>query len=485
MSQAPRQTQTPAPTVPGSEQNPLNRGLGVTSIVLMVLAAAAPLAVVVATTPIIVVASGSIAIPLFFLLAALILLLFTVGFTRMSTYVKNAGAFASYIQAGLGRTQGIGAATLAIFSYAGLLLATCSYIGMALSNVVSRYSKIEVTWWVFSLLVLIVVGLLGYRDIELSSKVLSVVLFLEVGTVLILNIAILSQGGANGLDAKSLMPAELTTGQPGLGLMFAFFAFFGFEATAVFRSEAKNADRTIPRATYAAVIFIGLFYAFSAVGIIVGVGASGALEAAAANPETLVLDLAAQYVGPVFFDVIQVLLVTSLFACILSFHNVVTRYTFTLGRRGVLPSRFGVVNRKHGAPSTASIAVSISSAAAMLIIVISGIDPVTQAYTWLSGAATLGLVALMTLTSVAVILFFRTHNGVKSLWPMLIAPALAATGLGTVLVLVAANFTVLVTDPVSAWLVAALVVVSYLIGILLAGRIKRVRPATYAKLAEE
>lgn len=451
----------------------------------MVLAAAAPLAVVVATTPIILMSSGSIAIPLFFLLAALILLLFTVGFTRMSKYVRNAGAFASYIQAGLGRTQGLGAATLAIFSYAGLLLATSSYIGVALSSVIARYSGIEVTWWAFSLLVLVVVGLLGYRDIELSSKVLSVVLFLEVGVVLFLNTAILSQGGADGMDAKSLMPTELATGQPGLGLMFAFFAFFGFEATAVFRSEARDPERTIPKATYAAVMFIGLFYAFSAVAVIVGVGASGAVETATADPENLVLDLATRFIGPGFFDVIQVLLVTSLFACILSFHNVVTRYTFTLGRRGVLPSRLGVVNTKQGAPSAASLAVSLGSTAAMLAIVMTGIDPVTESYTWLSGAATLGLVTLMTLTSVAVIAFFRSQAGDKSHWQTVTAPALAAVGLGTVLVLVAANFTVLINDPVAAGVVAAMVIISYLVGIALAARLKRARPEIFAQLAEE
>jgi amino acid transporter len=450
----------------------------------MVLAAAAPMAVVVATTPIIVVESGSIAIPLFFLLAMMILLLFTVGFTRMSEYVKNAGAFASYVQAGLGRTQGIGAATLAIFSYAGLLLATSSYIGVALSNVVTRYSNVEVTWWVFTALVLFVVGLLGYRDIELSSKVLTVVLFLEVGAVLLLNFAIFSQGGANGLDAKSVMPVELTTGHPGLGLMFAFFAFFGFEATAVFRSEAKDPERTIPRATYTAVIFIGLFYALSAVAVIVGVGASHAVEAATADPEKLVLDLATEYVGPVFFDIIQVLLVTSLFACILSFHNVVTRYTFTLGQRRVLKSRLGAVNSRHGAPSTASVAVSVCSAAAMLAIVLSGIDPVSESYTWLSGAATLGLVALMALTSVAVIMFFRAQTEVNPLWQTLIAPGLAAVGLGIVLVLVIANFMALISDPVSAWVVAALVVASYVVGIGLAIRLKRTQPQTYAELAD-
>lgn len=485
MTQAPRQTQTTLSAPLGSERKPQKRGLGVTSIVLMVVAAAAPMAVAVATTPIILGASGSIAVPLFFLLAALILVLFTVGFTRMSRHVKNAGAFASYIQAGLGRIQGIGAATLAILSYSGLLLATSSYIGVSLGSVMSRYSGFDGAWWVYSLVVLIIVGALGYRDIELSSNVLAVVLFVEVAAVLFLNIAILSHGGATGVDPQSLLPVELTTGHPGLGLMFSFFAFFGFEATAVFRSEARDPDRTIPRATYAAVIFIGLFYAFSAFAVVVGVGAPRAVEAATLDPENLVLDLASMYAGPVFSDVIQVLLVTSLFACILSFHNVVTRYTFTLGRRGVLQSRLGVISPKHGAPSAASLAVSVWSVAAMVMIIATGIDPVTESYTWLSGAATLGLVALMTLASVAVIIFFRGQPRPKSLWQTVIAPGLAAIGLGAVLVLVAANFTALISDPVSAWVVAILVVVSYLVGITLAVRMKRASPDMYAKLAEE
>ncbi|MDV6286976.1 APC family permease [Rhodococcus jostii] len=465
--------------------SPLHRDLGVTSIVFMVVAAAAPLAVVAATTPIIVSASGSVAVPSFFVLAAMILLLFTVGFTLMSRHVKNPGAFYSYVQAGLGSVHGLGAATLAIFSYAGLLLATSSYIGVAARNALSRYVDVDAPWWAYSIVVLIVVCLLGYRDIELSSKVLGIVLLLETCVVLVVDVAILVQGGAHGIGAESVSPARLMEGQPGLGLMFAFFAFFGFEATAVFRSEAKDPDRTIPRATYVSVIFIGLFYAVSGFAVIVGTGTSDAVAKAGADPENMVLDLAHTYVGSAMFDVIQVLLVTSLFACILSFHNVVTRYLYALGKVGVLPQRFGVVSIKYGAPSSASLAVSIGSGLAMAVIVLSGIDPVTESYTWLSGAATLGLVGLMTLASVAVIVFFRTNDHDKRLWHTVIAPVLAVIGLGAVLSLVAANFTVLISDPVSAWVVAILVISSYLVGVVVALRMRRVDPAAYAALTTD
>jgi len=52
-------------------------------------------------------------------------------------------------------------------------------------------------------------------------------------------------------------------------------------------------------------------------------------------------DLAARYVGPVAADAMRILLVTSVLAGVLSFHNVITRYQFTLGNAGVLPDGLG------------------------------------------------------------------------------------------------------------------------------------------------
>ena len=60
----------------------------------------------------------------------------------------------------------------------------------------------------------------------------------------------MSHKGPNADDKGS-------TGAPGLGLLFAFLGFFGFEATAVFRNEARDPDHTVPRATYIAVLGIG------------------------------------------------------------------------------------------------------------------------------------------------------------------------------------------------------------------------------------
>ncbi|MEB0233327.1 amino acid permease, partial [Undibacterium sp. 10I3] len=79
----------------------------------------------------------------------------------------------------------------------------------------------------------------------------------EVGVVLALVVAVVVNGGPEGLSMAPFEPNNVLTGSPAIGLMFAIAAFIGFESTAIFRDEAKDPGRTIPRATYVAVIGIG------------------------------------------------------------------------------------------------------------------------------------------------------------------------------------------------------------------------------------
>ena len=53
-------------------------------------------------------------------------------------------------------------------------------------------------WWVWSLIAILLVGILGYRQVDLSAKVLIVLVALEYLIVLIVDFAILGAGGAEG-----------------------------------------------------------------------------------------------------------------------------------------------------------------------------------------------------------------------------------------------------------------------------------------------
>jgi len=155
-------------------------------------------------------------------------------------------------------------------------------------------------WWLYSFVTMGIVALLGFRHIELSAKILGVALVLEISIVLVMDAVIFARGGDGGIVGATFAPEHVFTGSIGVAVLFALTGFIGFEATAVFRDEARDPERTIPRATYLAVIIIGVFYALSCWAIIIGVGADHAVPLAQktlAGDGNLMLDTAQRYLG--------------------------------------------------------------------------------------------------------------------------------------------------------------------------------------------
>ncbi|MFF8506979.1 APC family permease [Streptomyces sp. NPDC015492] len=451
-------------------------------IVFMVVAAAAPLGLVAGGVPLAFAVSGSPGMPLYFVLSTVLLLVFAVGFTLMAGRVRDAGAFYAYVQAGLGRIPGLSAASLALFSYTLLLVGVNAYVGVATSNVIERYADVGSPWWAWALVSLGVIAFLGYRDIELSAKVLGAVLVLEFLLLLVMDVGIVGHGGAHGLTAEPVSPSIVGTGSLGLGAMFALFGFIGFEATAVFRNEAKDPDVTVPRATYVAILVIGAFYSFTVWAIVVGSGVDAVVGAAQADPEGLVLTLTRSYVGSVWADAMQLLLITSQFACVLAFHNVVTRYQFALSRAGALPASLSLVHPRHRAPSVSSAVASAVAFVTTLVVASLGLDPIGDLYAWFSGAATLGIVLLMAATSLAVVGFFRRADGRQPVWRTVVAPAVAFLGLACVVCMMVANFPLLVGTVTGAWVIGGLVALSAVAGAVQALVLRARRPAVYERL---
>lgn len=420
----------------------LTGSLGVGSIVFMVVAAAAPLTVIAGTVPLGIAIGNGAAFPATFALCAVVLALFAVGFCAMSRHVPNAGAFYSYIERGLGRTPGMGAAFLALATYTAVQLAVYGYIGAILDGLVQNYGGPALPWWLYSVAALAVTGVLGYRRIELSSRVLGVLLIAEVAIVLVFDAVVVTTGTTP--SAALLVPGQIGSGSVGVAIMFAIASFIGFEATAVFRDEARDPDRTIPRATYLALAIIGAFYTLSSWAVVSAWGDTEAVAQAGADPGNMLLTTITNTLGPVGGDVAQVLLVTSLFAAILSFHNVLARYFFALGGSGALPAACGRSHATHGSPHVASLTQSGSALLFVAVFAIAGMDPVTQVFAWMAGTATLGVLALMALTCLAVIVFFRRTQVDPRPWPTLVAPVLGLIGLLGCLWLTVSNFSTLI-----------------------------------------
>lgn len=445
-----QQTQTPA-----GDRSRRDAGLigtlGVPQIVFMVVAMAAPLTVAAGLIPIMFAVGNGVGVPLDFVVVGAVLVLFTVGFSAMTPEVEDAGAFASYVTKGMGTVAGFGAAALAVVTYLVLLISVSAYLGAAARSALATVIGIDLPWWALSGACLLAIAFLGFRNIEMSARVLGALLIAEVLIVAVLDLAIVAKGGERGLTGEPFTWQAFSSGAIGTGVMFAIFGFIGFEATAVFRSEARNPDVTIPRATYTAVVLIGGLYAVTAWALIVGAGTDQVAVIAGSDPQAFTPDLTTRYVSTLAHDLIQVLLATSFFACVLTVHNVVARYLFTLGRQGALPALLGTVHPQHASPYVASLVTSVATSATLAALVLAGLDPVLEIYAWLGGAGTLGLIVLLTLTSVAVVVHFSRSRGRVPVWKGTVAPGIAAASLAAILVLVVRNFELLIGSRPIAW----------------------------------
>lgn len=459
--------------------------MGWLGIVFFVVAAAAPLTVVFGSLPA-AVAFGGVGIPGAVLVAGVVLLLFAVGFTAMSRYVRNTGAFYAYAAKGLGKPTGIGVSLVAIVSYAVLSLAFYGLIGFFGNVAGNEVFGVDLPWWAYSGVALLAVALLTTRKVDAGARVLGVLLTLEILIVLALLVAIVVTGTPEGFSPEPFSPNAWLLA-PGAGFLFvlAFGAYLGFEATAVYAEEARTPERTIPVATYVAVVFLAVFYAVSFWVIISGFGIEGTL-AIAADPESaqfLTAISATEFLGTLGADAMLILVVTSFFACLLAFHNATARYLFAMGREGLLPRGLGTVNR-HGAPTRAGFLLVGLAAVVIVLTAVTGTDPYFGMGIWAYSIGVAGLVFVQALAAYSVVGFFAKDRRGHSPLRVIAAPLLGAIGLTIGWILIVTNFSAISgsTDAaVNLWLILPTPVL-FVGGLLWGMRMRRSQPQRFAEL---
>lgn len=418
--------------------------LGVAGIVFFVVAAASPLSAVLGASPATIGIGNGAGAPSAYLLAGALLLIFSVGYSAMSRKVSAGGGFAAYVQAALGERPGRAAGYLASVAYLAMQAGLYGIFGFFANSVFADLLHITLAWWVWSLIAWAVAGVLAYLDIDLSAKVLGVAMILEVVVLLVVSFAIVFRGGAHGLTAESFKPSVATSGALGLAMMFAFASFIGFEATAIYSEEARDRDRTIPRATYTAVVIITLFLVFTVWSFVVGYGAAKVQSQALHDPGNFVFGLAAQYVGEVWMKIMMVLLITSFFAALLAFQNTVARYLRILAVRGWAPEPLGRTHPRFRSPYVASVFASTVSLVAIVVFAVFHLDPYTKLFMWFVGIGTLSIIVLQAITSASVAVYFRRVPSDHNVWRTLVAPVIGAIGLAVAVVLVLQNWSAMV-----------------------------------------
>ena len=222
-------------------------------------------------------------------------------------------------------------------------------------------------WWAWALGAWAVITVLGLLRVDITGRVLGVLLCAEIVVILAETVAGLAHPAGGHLSFATLSPAALTSagfGTFGVLAVVAVLGFVGFEQAPVLAEEATQRPADDPgrhlhraghdrRRVRRGELGHGRARRRQATswpppakqgpGLLFGLGGSGALSQAA-----------------------QWLFLTSLFAAALAFHNAVWRYMFALGRENVLPAALGRTGGNN-IPKAASLAQSVTGLAVIVV----------------------------------------------------------------------------------------------------------------------
>jgi amino acid transporter len=459
--------------------------LGVAAVTFFVVSAAAPLTAVAGGFPIAMLLGNGVGVPLAVLVVTAILLIFSVGYTTMARHISNAGSFYAFTARGLGGVAGGAAAYVAVLAYNAMQIGLYGLFGAVAAGTFASFG-LELPWWVWSGIALVLVAIFGYRQIDLSAKVLAVLVAAEYIVVLIMDLAIVGKGGAAGISTVSFTPEAFMSGSPVIGMLLCFAGFMGFEATTIYSEEARDPHRTVPRATYLSVLVIGIFYAFTTWCMVLGTGPDKLMETLGGlpDPTTFIFVLSDQYVGGTITTLMSLLLVSSVFAALLAFHNAAARYFYVMGREGLLPAHLGRTHDEHQSPHTGSVLQTILGIVVLAIFVITNQDPVLALFVWLTNLATLCVIALMAIVSFAVIVFFHRHPALESsVFSTKLAPLVAGVVLAIIAYSAVTHFGLL-TGASEALAIALplLVPAAAIVGAIVANQLKQAGGTRFADL---
>lgn len=460
--------------------------LGLWQIVFLVVSAAAPLTGMLGAVPPAISLGNGAGIPGAFVIAGSVLLLFSVGFASMSRHIVRAGAFYAYITAGLGRPLGMSGALLALLAYTCIQIALYGLFGFFCTVVLDPVLHSAMPWYVYSFVCMAIVQLTGLRGTDLNSRLLGLLMVLEMGILLVLALAIVfHRGGPDGLTLEPFAPHRVFGGHVSIAVMFAVASFIGFEATAIYGKECRNPTVTVPRATYVSVTLILTFCAFVTWAIVCAWGLKDVADVAAKDPGNFWFIQSSHYLGDAMTTAMSVLLLTSIFASLLSFHNAIVRYIHALAVEGILPSRLDCMHPKYGSPYLASYLQTLTVAVPVGIFAATGADPLDIVFSRTAALGTISIVILQAVTSFSIVAFFRKTRKDTRFWHSLAAPILGGVGLVWIGFELIRNLDVLSgSDSAIVRAFPWVVLAATLAGIALALVLKHRRPDIYARFGQ-
>jgi amino acid transporter len=285
---------------------------------------------------------------------------------------RGAGAIYEYLTHGAHPNVGVLAAGI---YFAGMVWigggAVYAAFGVLAHAFLETHLSVNIPWWLCALVAAVFVQILNYYGVRVAIRAMLGFAAISFIPMMILAIAVIVQGGADGNTLAPFDPSTTSIGTAAQGVLIAVTLFIGFEAAASISEECRDPHRAVPRAILGVVALSGAFFVLMTYVFTIGFGVDAVAEGAWIGDGSYLNTIATQYVGAGLATILEIVVLLDATAVLLALCVTLGHGFFSLARDGLAPSPFTRVSR-HGTPWVANLTVFVSVVAMIVIVPLLG-----------------------------------------------------------------------------------------------------------------
>lgn len=212
---------------------------------------------------------------------------------------------------------------------------------------------------VVSVLVIIVLAVVNVRGTRASANLQNWTTGVKLLGLLALSCILIVFGSA-ATPAEAIWPRTLSPSLAsgiGAAMIGVLWAYEGWQYVTFSAGEARDPQRTFPRAIAVGTLVLTMTYVLANIGYISALG-----PVAVAQTDHTAADAVAVVLGPAAAKFVAALILVSMFSAANSLFLTTPRMYFAMARDGVFFRRLAVVHPRFGTPAFAIVALSVWSA---------------------------------------------------------------------------------------------------------------------------
>ncbi|MDR1152975.1 MAG: APC family permease [Bifidobacteriaceae bacterium] len=288
----------------------------------------------------------------FVYLVGLIAMLFTaMSYAQMSRKFPIAGSVYAYVQRGINPHIGFFAGWLILIDYILIPALLYGFAGLWCHDLVPQ---VPIFAWI--LLFVVINTFITLRGIKFTAVVDWVFFALEIATVIIFVIIALKYILGPGAETTELTspfspifdPSKINLSFIAAAASIACLSFLGFDGISTLAEETKNPEKTVGKATFLSLLFIGLIF----------IGSTWVAELAWGGKEPT-----SDFVETGFFQVVEevggqglrlfvylVVIIATAIPNAVAAQSAITRILFSMSRDKLMPSFMSKIHKKYATP---------------------------------------------------------------------------------------------------------------------------------------